>query len=218
LGNRGLCGCWVLHRGLLDRLFHLHDLNTKGQFNVFEDWSFKVEDEAAGRLRSDPAMKGNLGELVGDLTPERNARYQNLVKNHPVWHRPKAENVAKQMDLAFLYRYGYDFASRYVHPMANDGQQDFHTIARLEPRPLFAEPASRVVLSNSVLIASMITQEALAASSLSWRRIVFEAGEGIRNFLTSASPQHHLALTKVAVMFQEKVALAQAQPQSATAS
>jgi hypothetical protein len=105
-----------LHRALLDRLFHLHDLDAKGQFNVFEDWSFKTQYEAAWRLRSDPAMKGNLAGLVEDLTPERKAMYQSLVKNHPVWGRPKAEDVAKEMNLTFLHGYGYDFASRYVSP------------------------------------------------------------------------------------------------------
>ena len=27
--------CWILHRTLLDRLFHLHDLNKEDQFEVF---------------------------------------------------------------------------------------------------------------------------------------------------------------------------------------
>jgi hypothetical protein len=210
--------CWILHRALLDRLFHLHELNPKGQFSAFGDWSFKIQYEADGRLRSDPAVNVNLAGLVDDVTPEQKVRYQRLVKNNPIWRRPKAEDVAKEMDLTFLYKYGYDFASRYVHPMANDGQQDFHTITHLEPSPHFAEPASKVVLSNSILIASMIIQEALNASTLSWRQVVFEAVEGLRSFLTGASPEHHLALVKVALMFKEKVALAQSQPESATSS
>ena len=44
--------CWILHRALLDRLFHLHNLNQKDQFEVFNDWSFKMLYEAAGQLRS----------------------------------------------------------------------------------------------------------------------------------------------------------------------
>lgn len=134
--------CWILHRGLLDRLFHLHDLNQKDQFDLFDDWSFKMLYEAANRLRGDPAAKGNLKGIAEDLTPERKARYQRLVKNPPVWYRPKAEDAAKDMGLTFLYRYGYDYASRHVHPMANDGQEDFYNITRLEPRPDFAESAT----------------------------------------------------------------------------
>ena len=33
--------CWILHRALLDRLFHLYDLNQKNQFDVFDDWSLQ---------------------------------------------------------------------------------------------------------------------------------------------------------------------------------
>jgi hypothetical protein len=201
--------CWILHRALLDRLFHVHDLNQKDQFDQFNDWSFKMLYEAAGRLRSDPAMKGNLRELVEDLTPERKARYQQLVKNPPAWRRPKAEDAAKDMGLTFLYRYGYDYASRHVHPMANDGQEDFFNITHLEPRPDFGESASTVVLSNSVLIASLILQESLNASALLWRAVVYDAIESLRKFLLSAEPEDHLPITKAGRMFSEKVPLAE---------
>src|ERR1035437_2675784 len=107
--------CWILHRALLDRLFHLDDLNQKNEFDVFNDWSFKVLYEAADRLRSDSTLKGKTKGLVEDLTPERKARYHRLVKNAPAWRRPKAEDAAKRMGLTLLYRYGYDYASRYVH-------------------------------------------------------------------------------------------------------
>src|ERR1700692_4970258 len=116
--------------------------------------------EAAGRLRSDPALKGQIEGLVEDLTQKRKSRYHRLAKNPPDWRRPKAEDAAKGLGLTFLYRYGYDYASRHVHPMANDGQDDFYTITRLEPRPDIPA-AGIVVLSNSILVASMILQEAL---------------------------------------------------------
>ena len=111
------------------------------------------------------------------------------------------------MDLMFLYRYGYDYASRYVHPMANDGQDDFCVITDLEP-PLDIPAASIVVLSNSILVASMIIQEALNASSLLWMSVVYNANEGVRNFLLSAAPEHHLPLAKVTKLFAEHVPLA----------
>lgn len=199
--------CWILHRALLDRLFHLYDLNQKDQFDVFNDWSFKMLYEAANRLRSDPDLKGQIDGLVEDLTQERKSRYQRLVKNPPDWRRPKAEDAAKGMDLMFLYRYGYDYASRYVHPMANDGQDDFYVITHLEP-PLDIPAASIVVLSNSILVASMIIQEALNASSLLWMSVVYNANEGVRNFLLSAAPEHHLPLAKVTKLFAEHVLLA----------
>lgn len=201
--------CWILHRALLDRLFHLYDLNQKNQFEVFDDWSFKTLYEAAGRLRSDPAMKGNLEGLVEALTPDLNARYQKLVKAAPGWRRPKAEHVAKAMGLTMLYRYGYDYSSRHVHPMANDGQVDFFKITGLQPQPNFGEEASIVVLSNSVLVASLILQEALNASLLAWRAVVYDAVEGVRKFLICAAPEEHLPILKVSAIFAAKTPLAE---------
>jgi hypothetical protein len=199
--------CWILHRALLDRLFHLYDLNQKDQFDVFNDWSFKMLYEAAGRLRSDPSQKGQIDGLVEELTQERKSRYHRLVKIPPDWRRPKAEDAAKGMGITFLYRYGYDYASRYVHPMANDGQDDFYTITGLEPRPDIPA-ADIVVISNSILIASMILQEALNASSLLWMAVVYNAIDGVRNFLLSAAPEHHLPLAKVCKLFEEHVPMA----------
>jgi hypothetical protein len=76
--------CWIIHRALLDRLFHLRALNDNDQFDLFDDWSFKMQYEAANRLRSDPDVKGQLKGLVDDLTTEQKARYQQqLVKAPP---------------------------------------------------------------------------------------------------------------------------------------
>jgi hypothetical protein len=197
--------CWILYRALLDRLFHLYDLNQKDQFDVFNDWSFKMLYEAAARLRSDQDLKGHIDGLVEDLTQERKSRYHRLVKNPPDWRRPRAEDTAKSMGLTFLYRYGYDYASRHVHPMANDGREDFYAITRLEPD---MPAAGIVVLSNSVLVASMILQEALNASSLLWMADMYSAIDGVRNFLISAAPEHHLPLAKVSKLFAENVPLA----------
>jgi hypothetical protein len=200
--------CWILHRALLDRLFHLYALNQKNQFDVFDDWSFKALYEAAGRLRSDPAIEGKLEGLVENLTEDQKARYHRLVKNPPEWRRPKAEDVSKAMGLAILYRYGYDYASRHVHPMANDGQEDFFNITGLQPRPDFGEAASIVVLSNSVLVASLILQEALNASALAWSAVVYDAVEGLRKFLICAAPEEHVPIVKVSAMFAAKTPLA----------
>ena len=198
--------CWIIHRTLLDRHFHLRALNDNDQFDLFDDWSFKMQYEAANRLRSDLDLKGQLKGLVDDLTMEQKARYRQLVKAPPDWRRPKAEDVARAMDLMFLYKYGYDFASQHVHPMANDGQEDFFNITRLEPRPKF--PQSVMVLSNSVLAASLVVQEALNASTLLWCKVVYDAVDGVRNFLHSATPEYFLPLAKVSKMFEERIPLA----------
>ena len=100
--------------------------------------------------------------------------------------------------------------------MANDGQEDFFNITHLEPKPDF--PEWDIVLSNSILLASLIVQEALNASTLLWYRVVFDAVDGVRNFLHSASPEHHVPLAKVSVMFKERLPLAQRRESSSDSS
>ncbi len=200
-------GCWILHRALLDRLFHLHVLSKENLFEVFDDWSFKMQYEAAHRVRSDLGMKERRADAVEEPTPEQKARYQRLVKNPPRWRKVRAEEVAKDMDLSFLYRYGYDFASRHVHPMANDGQEDFYRITGAEPAPDFGD--RKIVLNNTVLIASMTLQEALNASSLSWRRVVFDSLDGILKFLGSGRAECFLPAIKTGKMFGENIPLGQ---------
>lgn len=199
--------CWILHRALMDRLFHLHALNRDDHFELFEDWSFKSQYEAANRVRSDPAMKDRLEGVVEELTERQKDRYRKLSNDPPKWRRPKAEDAAKDMGLGLLYAYGYDFASTHVHPMANDGQEDFFRLTGLQPAPNF--PDWSVVLNNSVLIASMIAQEALNASKLSWRSVVYDAVDGIRQYLEGGSPFSFAPIMKVANMFNEGVPLAQ---------
>jgi hypothetical protein len=109
------------------------------------------------------------------------------------------------MNLGFLYKYGYDFASQHVHPMADDGHEDFYNITGLEPRPDF--PDWRSVLSNTALVATIIVQEALNASRLSWRKEAFDAIGGARNFLLSGSPLEYLPMIKMSRIFQEKLPL-----------
>jgi Family of unknown function (DUF5677) len=197
--------CWILHRSLLDRLFHLHAMAEQDDFGLFEAWSFKKQYEAVWRLKSDPDAREVLGAALYEPTPDQKLRYEELAKNPPLWRRPKAENVAKAMDLGFLYSYGYDFASRHVHPMADDGQEDFYNITGLEPRP--PSPDWSTVVSNTVLVATLIVGRALNASRLSWHRTVFDAVNGISNFLIDGSPTEHLPLVKLSNMSKDRVQL-----------
>lgn len=95
------------------------------------------------------------------------------------WCRPKAEDVAKSMGLGFLYRFGYDLASTHVHPMAQDGEIDF---ARLTFLANHQSPDATVV-RNSILVQSMLIQEALNASSVQWSKIIYDFIDQLRKFL-----------------------------------
>ena len=192
---------WIIHRALLDRLFHLHELGEKDEFCEFDDWSFFEQYKGQNRVKSDPEFKHESVGWVYELTDEQKLRIKSLSTSHPKWRRPKAETVAKSMELEFLYKYGYDFASTNVHPMANDGQQDFYTITKLEPAPRFPDQIS--VLSNSLLAGSVLLQEALNYSGFKWRRLLWDYLEQIRRFLDEGDSSYKESFLKLGRMFPE---------------
>lgn len=204
--------CWILHRCLLDRLFHLSHLQEHDQFEVFEAWSFREQYNALNRVRSDPEFSGAIESKMFGLTLEEKERAKVLSKHPPVWERPKAEEVAKQMNMRFLYRFGYDFGSTHVHPMANDGQQDFFTITKLEPGPEF--PDQRSVLSNTLLVGTMILQQGLNASILSWRALVYNFIDDLRRFLDRGSDDYKLSVVKLGKLFEQGVRLCETRSSS----
>jgi len=198
---------WVLHRCLLDRLFHLWHLQQNDEFEVFEAWSFLEQYNAVNRVRSDPEFSGALKSKLFSLAPEQKKRARALTKNPTAWQRPKAEDAAKGLDMSFLYRFGYDFASTYVHPMANDGHQDFYTITKLEPAPDF--PDHRSVLSNTLLVATMLVRQGLNASTLSWRALVHDFLDDLMRFLDTGAEDYKISFVKLGVMTEQGMRLCQ---------
>ncbi len=191
----------------LDRLFHLRHLQQNDEFEVFEAWSFLEQYNAVNRVRSDTEFSGALASKLFSLTPEQKERARSLAKNPPVWQRPKGEDAAKALDMRFLYRFGYDFGSTHVHPMANDGQQDFYTITKLEPAPDF--PDHRCVLSNTLLVATMLVQQGLNASTLSWRALVYDFLDDIRRLLDIGVEDYKLSFMKLSAMIEQGMLLCQ---------
>ena len=204
--------CWILHRCLVDRLFHLSHLQEHDQFEVFEAWSFLQQCNAINRVRSDPEFSDARESKIFTLTPEKKERAKLLSENPPVWQRPKAKDVAKQLKMGFLYRYGYDFSSTHVHPMANDGQEDFFTITKLEPAAAF--PDQRSVISNTLLVSTMIVQEGLSASTLTWRRIVYDFLDDLRLFLDKGADDYKLSFVKLGRLIERGVRLCEARSSS----
>jgi hypothetical protein len=164
--------CWILYRCLTDRLFHLVHLGKTGEYQLFDDWSFCEQFKALNRVRSDPECRGALHSQDFTFSPREKLRFARLTKSPPKWERPKPEVVAKEMNLSFLYNYGYDFGSTNVHPMANDGQQDFLSITNTESPPGF--PDQRAVINNSLLVGCMIVQEGLHQSSFRWHPVAYD--------------------------------------------
>ena len=193
---------WIIYRSLTDRMFHLHHIGTKNEFAEFDDWSFFEQYKSQNQLKSDKKFKHEAIGWVYELNTEQKDRMKKLEKQKPIWKRPKAEAVAKDMNMEFLYNHGYDFASRHVHPMSDDGHQDFHTITNLEPSPRF--PSHISVINNSILIASLILQDALNFSSFQWRSILWTYIDEVRNLLINGDKSYQLSFLKLANLFNSE--------------
>lgn len=113
--------------------------------------------------------------------------------------------------MRFLYRFGYDFASMHVHPMANDGEQDFYTTTKLEPAPDF--PDQRAILSNTLLVASIVVQHGLNASILAWRAVVCDFLDDFKRFLDTGADDYKVSFLKLQSMIEQDTPLYEASQQ-----
>lgn len=179
---------WILHRSLLDRLLHLDHLDETDGFSDFEEYSFLSMYEARHQLLSDADMTSKVPPSLKELQKSNKARYDEIAAKRSRWRRPKPEDVAKKMNLGFLYRLGYDYASMHVHPMAEDGEADF--TALVSP-PHALTPPDATVVWNSILVQTMLVQEALNVSTMRWHPIVYDFLDQIRAFLGTGDPQFH---------------------------
>lgn len=185
---------WILHRSLLDRLIHLHHLGETDGFADFDEYSFLSMYEARHQLLSDPDMKSKAPPNLKVLQRTDKPRYDEISAKAARWHRPKAEDVARKMDLGFIYRFGYDYASTHVHPMASDGESDFTALIS-SPNAVTIPDAT--VVSNSILVQSMLIQEAFNVSKMRWRAIAYDFLDQIRMFLGTGNPQFYLTFLKI---------------------
>jgi hypothetical protein len=191
---------WAIHRGILDRLFHLHHIATNDQFAAFEAWSFFEQYKGQNRVKSDNDFKDQATGSVYELSEAQRQRIRDLANSKPTWKRPRAEHVAKQMGVSFLYKYGYDYASMHVHPMASDGEQDFYTITGFAPDR--ALPSQITVLSNSVLAVVLVLQDALNFSSFRWRRLLWTYCEQMLSLLRSGDTAYRQTFLSLAEQFK----------------
>ena len=193
--------CWILYRSLLDRLLHLRSLANNDEFLAFDDWSFVKQYEYRNRAKSDPDFQDTLNpELIRETRGEKE-RYQEIKKLPPKWKRPRPQVVAKEMGCEFLYKFGYDYASALVHPMANDGEEDFHRLTGLIEYDALMD--RRMILNNSCLVLVLLIQEGLNAATLQWRRLVYDFLEHFMHLLASGSEQYRVTLFKFIRMSEE---------------
>lgn len=187
--------CWVLHRCIVDRLFHLKSLAKDKAFDVFDDWSFKQQYDYMNKIRSDREFKGTVDPYFFMDMDRQKARYAEICNRKVDWKRPKAETVAKNAGWDFFYKYAYDHASSYVHPMANDGEQELLRLTKLANPRKCGEP--RLVINNSCLAMAVLLSEGLNISSFSWRRIVFDLISDYMSFLKTGTKKYLLTFYRI---------------------
>ena len=193
--------CWVLHRCILDRLFHLRALIRDDTFELFERWSFKHQYDSRNKIRSEPYFKEGINpEFCKDMDVQKE-RYAIISKERPQWKRPKPEEIAREMDYHFLYKYGYNYASTLVHPMANDGEDDFFKLTKLSGRKFFIDP--KLVINNSCVVVALLINEGLSDSNLAWRRLVFDFISYFIDFLKSGSEEYKVSFYKIGSLYPD---------------
>ena len=187
--------CWALFRTLVDRLFHLHALAERDEFELFDDWSFVKQFEARNRALSDKEFGPRLDRSAAEPTAKEKSRYKRLKAKNLEWSRPKPEDAARSLGLPFLYTFAYDFASTHVHPMANDGEQEFLAMTGLEP--IEAPFDNRVALHNSILVHTVLLQHALNSSTFRWRSLIFDFVDAARRALAGDLQTYRLVFVKI---------------------
>lgn len=192
---------WSMYRNVLDRLFHIEHIAQNGEFKAFDDWSIYQQSLKQNLVKSDKRFQSN----NQSLNSEMQSRVKHLLKSEPSWKRPKAELVAKKMKMDFLYKFGFDMASMYTHPMSNDGAQDFHTITGIPSSEDF--PDQVVLLHNSLLVLTLIIQSVFNYSSFKWAKIMWDFVDQFRLSLEDGNQDYCVSFVKIANAFGENSTL-----------
>ena len=188
--------CWSLFRMIVDRHFHLHVIATKDDFEAFEAWTFIRQFEMNNNVWSDKTLTSEQKSGVPKPTPEQKKRYKALKASGVTWREPKAEEAAKSFGVPILYKFGYDYASRFLHPSATDGVVEFEYLTQLGSKGDRGD--QRVILHDSALAFTILIHEALNASGLEWRSLIFDCVESFRKALTDGPVEYAQCLLKVA--------------------
>ena len=187
--------CIVLQRTLVDRMLLLRHLVDQAEFGAFECWSFQNQYRAARINLSDPAIRAKLqpywlNEAIAKQA-ERRTRFEQEPKSE--WHRPRPEEIAKRTKLSHIYRVAYDYPSTEVHPMADDGKEDFARLLGLASESFGDES---VVIHNSLVTQIYLSNCGLGACDVLWRAFVSEFFDQMLSLLESGSSEYESTFRK----------------------
>ena len=181
--------CWILHRALVDRFVHLRSLVRNDDFDEFERWSFQRQFRDADAALSHPQVASRFAPDVlrqaRELHKERQARINLEAKS--TWKRPHAKQELSGQPLSVLFIGGYNFASTKVHPMADDGKDDFSRLVMQAPNP---QAKTIEVVHNSFAIFLLILNEWFRSKEVLWRSFVETFYSKMLEFLENGSKEY----------------------------
>lgn len=184
--NNDVQGAWILHRTLVERLFHLAHLGSTDSYLEFEKWSFFEQAKRAQKSLGDPLFCDRTKGSAYQLSPREKERFSTMQRDPPKWRRGKAEDMAKHLGLKFLYDYAYDYASMHIHPMANDGDLDLLMPAQQARYCQEIELAT----GNSLLALTLVLQEAMNSPPVKWAKVAYDMVDAARAYIRDPSSDY----------------------------
>jgi len=158
----------ILLRIVIERILYLGHLELTNAYEEFEKDTIWERHRQLHRIKSDADMVRKAGSQfktayqISHLLVKNIKRMFGSKKGLP-YH---AETSAKQMKLDFLYTYGYEVASSYVHPMADEGSQELEELIANTVRSLGSEKAS--LLQNACFALLLLVRYSVKYSSMAW--------------------------------------------------
>lgn len=212
LNNSGqLLDCYIIYRSMVDRLGHLYYLERTNSYQDFDDWSFLRQIDANNNSLSDVNFKDTLPKEFFLPTQDNKERYKQIQKKGVKWKRPDIGEEFKTKGFYFLYKFGYDYASTHVHPMANDGMIEYYRMVNNPPIEVVNhfDHQTQLIVQNSTLISSMTVNECLNFSSLRWRALVFKFIESFRQAINDQENEFELNFFKMKKFIDDNMPLGQ---------
>ena len=156
--------------------------------------------------RADERFRRVLNDKNFTITSEDSNRYRYLKRKNIKWVKPDPMNILKSKGLDFLYKFGYNFASRQTHPISTDGEYEFYFLTGLEPNP-YKSFDNMILVKNAILITTMIQQEILNFLSFDFRAIIYNFLEQIQKQINGIETYHDFTFYKILKLIEGNINL-----------
>jgi hypothetical protein len=194
----------ALHRSMIERFLLFEELAYRAEFKLFAERCFLDLCKQDQRILSDPNIRDKSNVTARKFTPSRRRLYEEVDKDEAVrsWKRPRPEDVARRLDLKFLYDGGFDYASTHVHPNPFDGSSDYFRLVypQREPTP---SSLSATTLRNSQLACLLLNQTVMNVLPIRWRSFYFDLFSSLLDHLGASPAEYKDKLAKIIVMVKE---------------